>query len=162
MDIFTWFNGEVPSELEVKQVYGVLFTKDGRVLLRKEDDFYSLAGGTPEAFDKDMEATLRREVIEEVNTTIEKPVLVGYQRVNEGNGIPLYAQVRMAAIIKEIGPVQPDPDNGKTYQRILTTPSKAIKLLNWGESGRLMIEEATRVAKEILELKTFNDKEEFI
>lgn len=67
---FIWHNGEVPATLKVKQVYGLLFTKDGRMLVRIEKapsgKNYSLAGGTPEAYDKDLEATLRREVIEEV------------------------------------------------------------------------------------------------
>ena len=29
-----WFDGEVPSGLPVRQVYGVIFTEDGRMLLK--------------------------------------------------------------------------------------------------------------------------------
>ena len=49
------------------------------------------------------------------------------------------AQVRMTAIIDTIGEVKPDPDNGKTYERLLTTPSRVIELLGWGEVGKLQV-----------------------
>ena len=158
--ILKWHSGEVPSSLRVRQVYGIIFTEDGRVLLKEEDGRFSLAGGTPEDFDEDMEATLRRELIEEVNTSIETPILLGYQEVDEENHIPPYAQVRMVAMIKNIGPVQADPDNGKTYVRLLTHPEKAIKYLSWGSIGETMIKEAVMLAKEKFGLKEFVDKDE--
>ena len=75
---FTWHNGEVPNELKVRQVYGLIFTKDGRMLLMAKNKpsgkIFSLAGGTPEDYDQDKAATLRRELIEEVNVTIGRPV----------------------------------------------------------------------------------------
>ena len=58
----------------------------------------------------------RREIIEEINTTIEKPLYVGYQLVDDEDGFPQYAQVHMAAIIKSVGPVRPDTDNGQIYK----------------------------------------------
>ena len=163
---FTWYNGEVPKGLEVTQVYGLIFTRDGRLLLKVENkqrgNVYSLAGGTPESYDKDKEATLRRELLEEVNVTIETPITVGYQEVDEENGRPIYAQFRMAAIIDNIGPSLPDPDNGETYLRCLTTPSRAIELIGWGEVGKLQIEEAFKIIKNHLNLNNLNDKEEFV
>lgn len=166
MAVFSWHNGELKESIPVRQVYGIIFTRDGRMLMKVENKHngrvYSLAGGTPETFDKDREDTLRRELIEEVNVTIEKPIMVGYNVVDEGNNIPLYAQIRMVAIIDNIGEVKPDPDNGETYERFLTSPSKAIELLKWGEVGKLQVEEAFRIAKESLGLKVNNDKEEFV
>lgn len=167
MATFTWNNGEVKEGLEVTQVYGVIFTTDGRVMLRVEDKpsgkrVYSLAGGTPEDYDKDRVATLKRELIEEVNTTIFEPILVGYCEVDEGNGKPPYAQVRMTAMINEILEKQPDPATGDTYDRLLTTPKKAIELLNWGDSGKLLIEEAVRIAKENFGLTNFVDFDEYV
>ena len=157
MVTYTWHNGEVPKDLKIKQVYGILFSEDGRTLLRhvqnQNEDYFSLAGGRPESYDNGIEGTLRREVIEEVNTTVKTPVLIGYQEADEGNGTPHYAQVRMVAVIEKIGPLQPDPDNGETYKRLLTTPQKAIELLHWGEEGRLQVEEAVRIAKEKLGLE---------
>jgi len=162
MGVFTWINGEVPSEIEIKQVYGLIFTKDGRMLLKLEDNKYSFAGGTPESYDKDKIATLKRELIEEVNTTINEPIMVGYQLVNEGNGTPLYAQVRMAALIDNIGEIKPDPDNGKTYKRVLTSPYRVIELLNWGDVGASQVNAGVKIAKEKLGITTFLDKEEYV
>lgn len=163
---YTWHNGDVPDNLKVTQVYGALFTKNGQILLmaRERDNqlIFSLSGGTTELYDKDMEATLRRELYEEINTTIEKPILLGYQEVDEGNGKPVYAQVRMAAMIEEIGESRPDLDGGETYKRLLTNPKRAIELLNWGESGRLMIEEAVRIVKEKLKVKFTFKKDKWV
>lgn len=162
-DVFTWFDGEVPDDLEVKQVYGLVFTRDGRMLLKIDDGFYGFGGGTPESYDKDRIDTLKREMIEEVNTTLLEPIeLVGYQLVNEGNGIKPYAQVRMTAIIDTIGEAKPDPDGGKIYQRVLVSPSRAIELLNWGKSGLDQVSAAVRVAKEKLGITTYLDKEEYV
>ena len=161
MGIFEWFDGEVPENLETKQVYGIVFSRDARVLLRIEDtvhgSVYSMGGGTPEPFDTDRVATLRREMIEELNTTLEDTViLVGYQEVNEPSGIPAYAQVRMTALIKEIGEAKPDPDNGKTYKRVLVPPHRAIELLNWSDTGKAQIESAFKIAKANFEFESFS------
>lgn len=159
--IITWHNDKVPEGIKIKQVYGLLFMKDGRMLLRIEDGFHSLAGGKPE-LGEDISATLRREVIEEVNTTIYNPIYLGYQLVDEENGKEPYAQVRMIAMIDTIGECLPDPDNGKTYQRLLTCPSKVIEYLNWGEVGKLMIESSVELAKEKFGLNSFLDKDEMV
>lgn len=163
----TWYSNEVPNELKTRQVYGVIFTNDGRILLKVEakengKTYYSLAGGTPEDYDSDRVATLRRELIEEVNVTIHAPIYVGYQLVEDDNGKPPYAQVRMTAMIDNIGPVQPDPDTNETYKRLLTSPSRAIELLNWGNIGEILIEKSLEIVKSKFGLKDFLDKEEYI
>ena len=164
--ILGWFNGNVPENIEIRQVYGVVFTKDGRTLLRSYEENgkrkYSLAGGTPENYDKDKEATLHREMFEEVNTTISNPIVIGYQLIDEEDGTPVYAQLRMVAMIDTIGEKRADPDTGETYDRVLTTPDKAIRLLNWGNIGKQMIEEAVRVVKLQLGLNTFIDNDEIL
>ncbi|MGD9901734.1 MAG: NUDIX hydrolase [Spirochaetales bacterium] len=162
----SWNNGEVPEGMKVKQVYGLVFTKDGRLILmakeRENGIIYSLAGGTPEKFDADREVTLRRELMEEINITIGKPIMVGYQEVDEEDGKPAYAQVRMVAMLDEIKESQPDPDTGETYKRILTHPKKAIEKLNWGEIGKLLVEEGVRIAIKNFGLKEFKDKDEWV
>ena len=167
MGVFEWFNGEVPENLETKQVYGIVFSKDARVLLRAEETndglVYSMGGGTPEAFDTDRVSTLRREMIEELNTSLEDTVLmVGYQEVHEPSRIPSYAQVRMTALIKEIGPAMPDPDNGKIYKRVLVSPQRAIELLNWKDTGKAQIEEAFKIAKANFVFESFSNEEDFV
>ena len=163
-----WFNCEVPNNLKTRQVYGVIFTNDGRTLLKVETKsngkvFYSLAGGTPETFDKDRIATLRRELVEEVNTTIKDEIYyVGYQQVSGDGDKPTYAQVRMTAMIDKIGEKLPDPDNDKTYDRLLTSPDRAIELLGWGEIGKNIISNAVSIAKEKFGLKLTCSDDEFV
>ena len=135
----SWVAESVPEGMAIRQVYCIMLDLEGRVMLRVEKKpdriKYSLAGGRPEVFDNGIEGTCRREFLEEVNTEIETPAYIGYQLVSEENGAPAYAQVRMAALIRKIGKKQPDPDNGKTYDRLLATPEKTAVLLNWGEVG---------------------------
>lgn len=163
-----WFDCEVPCNLQIRQVYGVIFTEDGRTLLKVERKpngklTYSLAGGTPEHFDMDRNATLRRELIEEVNTTINDDILyVGYQQVSGDNDKPTYAQVRMVAMIDKIGEKLPDPDNGKIYDRLLTSPDRAIKLLDWGEIGKNIITKAVAIAEEKFGLKRTCREDEYV
>jgi ADP-ribose pyrophosphatase YjhB (NUDIX family) len=164
--IFTWHNGDVPEGTAIKQVYGLIFTPDGRLLLRTEEKTdrkkYSFAGGRPEISDNGIEGTVRRELVEEVNVTIHKPIIVGYQRVDEEDGTPPFAQVRMAALIDEIGEIRPDPDTGRTYGRFLTSPLKAAELLNWGDVGYAQIKTAMRIATEVLGIMSFADSEEYV
>lgn len=159
MATITWHSGSVPTDIIIKQVYGILFTKDGRILLRIENGEYQLTGGKPEAFDKDMEQTLKRELMEEINVSISKVYMVGYQLVDEENGTKPYAQVRMAALVDSIGQQQPDPDNGLIYGRYLTTPSKAARLLNWGQVGEKQIFEALEIAKKKFNLTCFSKED---
>lgn len=162
MSIYKWIDGDVPSELPVKQVYGIVFSEDGRILLKKDGEHYSLAGGKPETFDKNMEDTLKREFLEEVNISISNAVMVGYQLVDEQNGIPLYAQVRMTAKIARIGDRQPDPDSGKTYERLLVPPKRAAELLNWGDVGQVQILSAVKIARAFLGLHSFSEMEQSV
>ena len=141
---FNWFSGYPPPDLEIKQVYGLLFTDCERLLLfvAQGGDF-SLPGGTPEPYDVGIADTLRRETLEEVNTEIEEPVYVGYQ-VCEGEN---FAQVRMTAMIREIKPAQPDPATGLVYKRLLAVPKKAIELLGWHDTGAAQINAAVEIAR---------------
>ena len=162
---FTWYNAEVPAGMKVRQVQGLIFTRDGRMLIKSEiidgKKVYSLGGGTPEDYDVDREATLRRELLEEVNTTIFEPYYVGYQTVEGDGDRPTYAQIRMTAIIDTIGESIPDPDSGTVYERLLTTPDRAIELLNW-DTGEPQIRAAVRVAREKLGITSHRDFDEIV
>lgn len=147
MGIYKWVDGEVSPELPVKQVYGIVFSKDGKILLKKDGEHYSLPGGKPEPEDSRMEDTLKRELDEEVNVSACNIVMLGYQLVDEQNNIPPYAQVRMAAKITRIGAKRPDPDTGRTYDRVFASPKRAAELLNWGDVGEQQIQAAVFAAK---------------
>ncbi|UKI13496.1 MAG: hypothetical protein L6V84_05385 [Oscillospiraceae bacterium] len=102
-----------------------------------------------------MEGTLRREVLEEINVTISEPIMLGYQKVDEGDNSPPFAQVRMLALIDWIGDVRPDTANGKTYNRILVSPRRAIELLQWGIAGAEQIIAAMKMAAKSIRHKCF-------
>lgn len=147
----------VPENLRIRQVYGVPFSSDGKILLKVENKgenkIYSLAGGTPENIDEDTIATLYREFIEEVNTALCEPIYLGFQEVRGDGEREPYAQVRMACLIKGFGEKKPDPGNGKTYDRVLASPEKVKQLLSWGEIGNKIIDCAVKVAKEKYQLQ---------
>ncbi len=114
---YKWYNGKVPKDIEIKQVYGIVFNEEGNIFLRIDDGL------------------------------IKNIHLLGYQLVNENNEVKPYAQVRMIAQIDKIFENRPDLDNGKLYERVFKTPKETIDLLNWGEVGRKQIEEAVKLAK---------------
>ena len=79
-------------------------------------------------------------MIEEVNTTLKSEVVVvGHQIIENDGNRPPYAQLRMTALIDNIGEKLPDPDNGEIYDRVLVNPQKAIELLGWGEVGKMQL-----------------------
>ena len=141
---FIWHEAPVPDDLEVRQVYGVLFTADGKIMLRVDDGFHGLIGGSPEPGET-REETLHREVFEEVNCKISNLHYLGYQTVH-GDGEP-YAQLRYVAKIDKIGKNRPDLDGGKICERLLVEPEKAGKTLDYGKEGEQIIEAAIRAAK---------------
>lgn len=63
MAIFSWHDGSVPKGTLITQVYGLIFSDDGHLLLLIDGNEYSLAGGKPENQDKDIEETLKLELI---------------------------------------------------------------------------------------------------
>lgn len=163
----SWHEEKVPDGMRVRQVYAVAFDKFGRVILKIDDKgdrkSYSLAGGTPEPFDKDEEATLRREYIEEINTTLQSKVCyLGFVKVEGDGEREPYAQVRTVALIDKIGQKKPDPDTGATYERILVCPQKAIKLLNWKDVGRQIITKAVEVARAEFGIDSHLDQDEYV
>ena len=163
---FEWVGDRVPEGMRITQVYGIILDREGRVMLRLEKRAggirYSLGGGRPEPFDDGIEATCRRELLEEVNTEIETPVYIGYQLVDEEDGTPPYAQVRMAALIRRIGEKKPDPDNGKTYDRYMVSPERAAELLNWGDTGWAQVMKAKEVIYRQYGITGESSKEEYV
>jgi 8-oxo-dGTP diphosphatase len=147
---FSWHTEAVPEELPVRQVYGFLFAPDGRLLIRVDGTKHSLPGGRPEPGELKYADILRRETLEEVTLDIDDPHYLGYQRVNDG--VTPYAQVRMVSTITMVHTSAPDPDNGRTYRRLLIHPADAGERLNWGETGHLQAVAAANAAASVLGL----------
>ncbi len=163
---FRWIADPVPEGTEIRQVYGIILDRGGRVMLRVEKrpdrNTYTLAGGRPEPFDRGIEDTCCRELLEEINTEIEPPVYIGCQLADEGDGTPEYAQVRMAALIRNIGEKRPDPDNGRTYDRYMVTPERAAELLGWGDVGYSQIMAAKETVYRMYGITEADVKEEWV
>lgn len=135
MSVFKWIEVEVPTNLEVRQVYGFIFGPDGRILLLEDNGHYNLPGGKPENGESFPE-TLIREAEEEVQVTITSIEYFGYQLIT----VPeTFAQVRLVAMVDEIKQAAPDPSTGRQYRRLWVPPSIANELLDWGESGNEQI-----------------------
>jgi len=141
---YRWIKGEVDKNLKVRQVYGIVFNKDGNILLRVDDNKYKLTGGKPENDDKNYSETLKREYLEELNIEIEDIQYLGYLLVEENN--EKYAQVRMIAKVKNIGEIKPDIDNGKIYQRFMANQKNVKRYLMYEDiAGNEMIDEAIKL-----------------
>ncbi len=147
---YIWHDSPVPADLPVTQVYGwLLCPATGRVLIQEQDDgTFSLPGGTPEPKDADQYATLVREAFEENQVRLRaSAAYLGYQDVLQP-GLPVIAQVRMAAIISEFAPRAPDPDNGRINRRYMTSLAVAPILLGWGQPGQAQARAAAQAGRQ--------------
>ena len=161
MTNFTWFKKELPPNIDIRQVYGIVFSDTGNILLRVDDNKYKLTGGKPELFDSNLKETLKREYLEELNIEIKDIYYLGYLLVEEDSK-ERYAQVRMIAKIKNIGEIRPDEDTKKTYKRFMANPKNVKNYLNYSDlAGNQLIDDAITMAKEKYNIN-FNDKEYFI
>lgn len=158
---YTWIKKEVEEGLLIRQVYGVAFSKNGKVLLRTENNKYYLTGGKPEGKET-YEETLKREYLEEVNIEVGTPYYLGYLLVDEEDGTKPYAQVRMITHIEKVNEVRPDIDSGKTYGRFLANPENVKAYLNYGTAGNLLIDDAIAMAKEKYQFDASNEEEHYI
>ncbi len=160
MVIYKWYKEEVPECINIKQVYGVVFSNDGKVVLRVDDNKYKLTGGKPEKTDASLEKTLQREYLEELNIMIEDVHYLGYLLVLE-NG-EQYAQVRMIAKIKEIGNSRPDTDNGKIYKRFMAKQDNVKRYLQYTDlAGNQMIDDAIKLANKKYNFDTTDNRSEY-
>jgi 8-oxo-dGTP diphosphatase len=144
---YFWHEAPVPAGLEVTQVYGwLLCPRTGRVLVQDDDGTFNLPGGTPEAWDADLTATLVREAFEENQVLVGETAYLGYQEVHRPGRVP-YAQARMAGVVDAFAERAPDPDGGRVYRRLMASLDAAPGVLGWGEPAVLQARAAARVAR---------------
>lgn len=145
MNSYKWIDEKVPEGLEIRQVYGFVFSPDGRILLLEDKGIFNLPGGKPENGES-MSDTLIREAAEEIQIAIARPEYLGYQLTKTDE---VFAQVRLIALIDQILPTMPDPSTGRKYFRLWVPPTQSNELLNWGESGDLQIASAVAAASSL-------------
>lgn len=162
MVIYKWYKEMVPKDITIRQVYGIVFSESGEVVLRVDNDKYKLTGGKPEAKDANLEETLKREYLEELNIEIKDIYYLGYLLVEENN--ERYAQVRMIAKVNKIGNNRPDLDNGKMYKRFIANQNNLKKYLQYSDvAGNQMLDDAIILANKKYRFPIdSNDKEYFI
>ncbi len=145
---YKYHTEEVPQNMRITQVSGILLTKDKQVMIYQEKNgSYRIPGGHPEK-NEGLEETLKREVLEELNVTIKNISYLGYQEVI-GDTKDSYAQVRMLATITSIGKEKPDPAENEIYKRHLINLENLNDYLNWGSVGEEMTHQALNKVNEI-------------
>lgn len=135
------------------QVYGFCFTDDFQVLLISEkENEWKVPGGTPEG-NETAEQALKRELIEEADVLVERPIFLGARLVDHLGGfrpntqLSRHYQLRYICKIKELLPQTPDPDNGKVYPRKLVPLEALTREMNWGEEWEIVCSEAIELAR---------------
>ena len=71
---YKWVKNSIPLNLQVKQVYGIIFADVGNIILRVDDNKYKLTGGKPEDRDINYSETLKRECFGELNIEMRKNI----------------------------------------------------------------------------------------
>ncbi|MFT4313155.1 MAG: NUDIX hydrolase [Candidatus Woesearchaeota archaeon] len=127
------------DDKDVTQSYGFCFTHDGKLLIgRRPDGLYGFPGGTRETGESLLQ-TLTRELDEEINVRIVDYGFIGAQRVEEPSRT--HVQVRFACIV-ECEALTPDPDFGKSWERIAIDPNDFARYFDWGVTGQYFLERA--------------------
>jgi hypothetical protein len=140
MTEFDWHEEPAPAVLPVRQVHGWLADETGRFPLqdRANEQKFLLPGGKCDSADEGWIATLVRECEEEsqVRVVRDSVAFLGHQVVT-GDLLAAgpYLQVRLFGMIEAVGPSAPDPDSGYTYRRLMTSATRAARLLAWGRAG---------------------------
>jgi len=125
----------------IKQVYGILFNKEGRLLIINTVGNWQLPGGKPEKGET-WEETAIRESLEEADVEIEDLIPLGFQKVSEvkknKNLSPFY-QIRFVANIKKLNESSIDPATGNIPERKFIKSEEFLKYCPWGEIGQHII-----------------------
>lgn len=119
--------GQKMADDAFRRVHAILVMPDGRILTRRKRGEVRLTGGHIDPDDVNVEAALRREVLEEINCKVDRVQYVGYINYYDDEINAPAKMARMVARIAEILPAQPDPDleQNWTYGRELLPPEIA-------------------------------------
>jgi len=85
--------------------------------------------------------TLKREPIEEINCEVIDFGIVGYEIIDYPDVNERKYFGRYWTLVKKLNGLVNDPC-GKAIERILVPYEQSAEILNWGEKGKLLLEEA--------------------
>lgn len=146
--LLTWIRDDSLEKYSpVGQVYGIVFNAKGEILIarKKPEDGWGISGGTPET-DESIEETLRRELKEEMDVSVSKITPLGVQKVElfgDNKGKSTLYQLRYIALLQELLPQTPDPDNGIIWERQFVPARDINEYVKWGDLGAAMFKDAT-------------------
>lgn len=164
MEEYKLFLKKMPEDGKFQRVHAVLVTHDGRVLLRYKNGDARITGGRIDETDADLEAALKREVLEELDCEIDEVEYLGYLEVEMEKyygEIGLDCEIvrkkenwaRMVARVSKILPPRADPDRegnwiyGRTLAPPETAKAELMKTAPMGDTDKL-VDYALRVARE--------------
>jgi 8-oxo-dGTP pyrophosphatase MutT (NUDIX family) len=140
-----WFDNVDFSNLKnVKQVYGILFNEEGKILIINTVGNWQLPGGKPEEGESWKDALIR-EVMEEADIEIEQIIPLGHQIVSEikdEKSGEVFCQLRCLAKISKINELTEDPATGIIPERKFIDSSKFSDYCPWGKIGQHIIDKA--------------------
>lgn len=131
----------------ITQVQAVCFTEDDQVVLYKHiDGYFGLPGGKVEE-NEDLDAALKREVLEESACNVVESRIFAYVRsYKEKSPEKITYNLRYCVKVKLLDQPVQDPA-GKAIERVVVNLNEASTKLNWGDKGKLLIDLASKVNK---------------
>ena len=165
MEEYKLFLKKTPKDGKFQRVHAVLVVQDGRILLRYKNGEARITGGRIDASDENLEAALRREVLEEINCEIDKIEYLGYLEVEMKkyyDEIGLDCEIvrekenwaRMVARVTKILPPKADPDRegnwvyGRTLAPREIATEELAKAPKFGNNNIKILNAAYEVARE--------------
>ncbi len=137
----------------ITQVYAVVFDENGDILIGRESEEkgWVICGGSPEEGET-IEETLRRELIEELDVTVNNIHLLGAQEVEwkkseKAKRSEKYYQIRMIADIDELLPQTIDPAHHIVWERKIVPASQITEYVSWGVIGEALFYDAIKLWK---------------
>jgi 8-oxo-dGTP pyrophosphatase MutT (NUDIX family) len=98
-----------------------------------------LPGGHVEEDDKNLEETLKREILEEIGAELLDSGVIGYEKVWwHDSPKDIYYYVRYWAKVRVLNSLPNDPD-GKALERLICSKEDAMEKLGYGEKGKILL-----------------------
>ncbi|MCK5601508.1 NUDIX hydrolase [Candidatus Pacearchaeota archaeon] len=151
-----WFDKTSFDSLgDITQVYGFLFTEDGKLCVVNPGRDWRLPGGHPDDEDDGWRDTIIREAHEEADVEIdsEQIIPIGYIKVtpvDKNNSRGVHYLLRCVGRITRINEQTDDISEGLINDREFIVPSDFSNYCDWAEGGDVQMEKAWDTFKSIL------------